>query len=979
MRLRGSIICLCLGLVASLQAQTAEETAAHHWADSLLQQLSLPRMAAQTLMMAAWSRDRAVRPELLQNVEKYGIGGIIFFQGHPLDQAYLTNFYQQQSAVPLFIGMDAEWGLSMRLSDLAKFPFAISMGAADDPLLARELGRSLGRECQLLGVHISFGPVVDVNTNPDNPIIGFRSFGENPNKVASMAVAQIQGMQEAGILACAKHFPGHGNTASDSHKELPLVSDSRSQLQSHLTPFQSCIDAQVASIMVAHLEVPALEPQRGLPSSLSKNIVQHLLREEMGFQGLIITDALNMKGVSGQFRSANACVMALEAGNDILLFPENAAEAIDSIVAAVRSGRIDSVDLRNRVFRILKQKYLAGLGQWKPVNTEHLMDSLLLVHDQFKQIWTAPHESYPGLSVLDPARVLPLKRFSDQHGVLVQLLPEGKLLGDVLDSLLLDGLLQNGHWDVVPMAVQCQAAELEQALLPFGPDAFVLLAHTETQTWGKASRELPTGIVQWLKQRNPQSTALLHAGNPYALRSVDPRTNVPILLSYESDSRSLDFTAQALYGEVCGGAQLPATLSTRFPAGYCLKHPTRSEPWKQGEMDSKEAQLQVPYLNMAQQLDKRMQQALNEGDFKSSQCVVMHRGKVVYQSSLGQIDADPELHIGPRPQSFAHVYDLASVTKVAATTLAVMKLVESRHLSVQQAIYQTWPEAGESPWGHLPLSAFLTHQTGLPAFLSFFKTMNAQAASHSEAPDSLHTLALSDACYVEARWADSAWQWIKNTLPATPTAYLYSDLNMIIMGKWVEHVSGVSLDRYLDSLFYQPMGLERMGYRPQDRGLDYWCVPSSTDERWPRKRICGIVHDPSAAVLGGVSGNAGLFSNAHDLAALFQMFCDGGTYKGKRYLQESTIKQFSKAYSNRSHRGLGFDRSNGKNNIFTGAPSTLFGHSGFTGTWAWTDPNRELVFVFLSNRTYPNENNKGLVEKGVRGELLESVYRYLPH
>jgi len=979
MRLR-QIFWLCfIGLPSFLWAQKAPSVTAQKWADSLLKTMSLERMAAQTLMMPAWSRDRSIRPDLLKNVEELGIGGIIFFQGHPLDQAYLSNFYQQQSRIPLLMGMDAEWGLSMRLNDLPKYPFAISMGAADDEALALELGRSLGKECRLLGVHISFGPVVDVNTNPDNPIIGFRSFGENPDKVARMAMSQIQGMQDQGILACAKHFPGHGNTASDSHKELPIVTDNRTQLQSHLKPFQSCINKGVASIMVAHLEIPALEAEPGLPSSLSPSVVRHLLRDSMHFEGLIITDALNMKGVSGKYKSATACVMALQAGNDVLLFPEDAKVAIDSIVSAVRQGKLDSLELRQHARRILIQKHQAGLAFYKPIETKNLVDSLLAVYQDFQDKWSAPQPSYPGLSVLDPSHHLPLQPFSGKHGLLLQWVPEGKSANDVLDSQLIDALMQNGHWYVSSVPYNASPSDIMAEIQEFPADCFVLLAHTEPKIWGKTSRELPAALVSWLSSRDPSQTALLHAGNPYALRSLGLYHRIPVLLSYENDSRSLAFAAEALYGRMCGGAQLPATLNSRFPAGYCAKQTSSIPLWERGEIQAQKAQnASTAYRLLSTQLDERINRALSEGDFPAAQCVVMHHGQVVYQQAVGSIDADEQLHLGPRNLSFEHVFDLASITKVAATTLAVMHLCQEKKIAPSTVLSKVWPEASHTPWGHLPLSAFLTHQSGLPAFLSFFNTMKSQGAEHRIQADSQYQLALSNSCFVEPRWSDSAWTWIQNEKPDPHPRYVYSDLNMIIMGKWVEYMSRTSLHLYVDSLFYSPMGLTHLGFLPEDKGMDYWCVPSGYESTWPRQRICGIVHDPSAAVLGGVSGNAGLFSNAHELAALFQMFCDGGLYQDRRYLNEATIKQFSKAYSSKNHRGLGFDRSNGKNNIFEGAPSSLFGHSGFTGTWAWTDPNRDLVFVFLSNRTYPNDSNKGLIQKGVRGDLLQTVYQYLP-
>ncbi|NBP06113.1 MAG: hypothetical protein EBV15_07850, partial [Bacteroidetes bacterium] len=528
------------------------------WADSLLKTLSLRQQIGQMMMVAVWSNKGS---EHIEETEKlilnYGIGGLCFFQGHPLKQAYQTNYYQQISAIPMLVSIDAEWGLNMRLKSLAKFPYQMTLGATGDEDLIYKTGKAMGLQCKRLGIHINFSPVVDINTNPNNPIIGFRSFGESPEKVSLYASLMSKGLQDAGIIACAKHFPGHGDSETDSHKELPTIQASCARLDSvELVPFKRLIDEGVGSVMTGHLAVPALDSTVNTPASLSKPIVTDLLKEKMQFSGLVITDALNMKGVSSLYGPGYAEAKAALAGNDILLFPENVPLAVNLIEKMVRSGQIDSTELSRRVLKILQFKAAAGLISYKPIRTENLMADLNIA-------WGAPIEAITICK--DDFGYLP---FTPNTKVKTAWVAIGKSndypFGNVVKSnhnikvYSLHRDSSDGYFNRMLDSILCRNEQI------------IISLHDQI-LWGKNRNFVPDAVVNFSKAAlKAKPGVMVVFGNPYLLQKFH---EIPCsIVAYEDGEIYQEIAAKIIFGRVAASGHLPVGLPPELKAGDGIEY-----------------------------------------------------------------------------------------------------------------------------------------------------------------------------------------------------------------------------------------------------------------------------------------------------------------------------------------------------------------------------------------------------------------------
>ena len=386
--LRTAIVFLLsiFSFVSQTQAQDAPLSAKDRWVDSVYNELSEDERIGQLFMVAAYSggknQNGSAITKLLQNNQ---IGGLIFMQGTPEAQAVQHNTYQKMSKVPLLIGMDAEWGLGMRLKGVKDLPRSMMIGATMDTNLAYRIGAAIAKQCKRMGVHVNFGPVVDVNNNPNNPIINARSYGQNKFWVSRMGVAYMNGLQNNGVMACAKHFPGHGDTETDSHKDLPTINKSLEQLQDlELYPFEQMIQAGVQSVMVAHLDVPAIDSTPNTPTTLSGDAINILLKSKMGFKGLVFTDALNMNGVTKYYSAGQVDVKAFLAGNDVLLFSQNVPLAIEKIKRAITTDKISKTEVEFRVKKILRAKYDAGLANWQEVDPRNATADLNSSTDEIR-------------------------------------------------------------------------------------------------------------------------------------------------------------------------------------------------------------------------------------------------------------------------------------------------------------------------------------------------------------------------------------------------------------------------------------------------------------------------------------------------------------------------------------------------------------------------------------------------------------------
>ncbi len=943
------------------------------WADSVLATLGPRERIAQLMMVAAYSnRDARHVAEVDALVHDHGVGGLIFFQGGPVRQARLTNRWQAAARVPLLVGMDLEWGLAMRLDSTMRFPKQMTLGAMREDAAITAMGREIARQMKRLGVQVSFSPVADVNNNPANPVINDRSFGEDRELVARKAVAYMRGLQDAGVIATAKHFPGHGDTDTDSHHALPLIAHSRGRLDSlELYPFQRLMDEGLSAIMVAHLEVPALDSTPGLPSTLSRPVVNQLLERELGFQGLVFTDALNMKGVANADRPGEIELRALLAGNDVLLFPQDPVKAIDRIQQAVDSGLVPRELIDHKCRKVLRAKHWAGLDTRPVVRTEGLADDLntaearMLRRALYAQAITALRSRNSLLPIADPGSLrIAALAFGDTAGNgFHRLLARHARITSI-------GVPKDLHRDSLAPLLR----RLE------GHDLVIASVH---RTSFRVDKDFgaPDRVFEVLQQvQRHHRTVLTWFGNPYRLTRAYGGSDLDgLLVGYEDDPDVHDLCAQALFGARPVAGILPVTASAQFEAGDGLRW--EALPGRTAYLLPEEAGLRTADLA---RIDAIVQEGIAAKAYPGAQVLVAVNGRVVWDKAYGKPTYDAKRNVRTDD-----LYDLASITKVAATTLAVMRLVDEGRVDLDRDLGTYLPELNGTHEAHarIGLRDVLTHQAGLRDWVPFHHRLLDGKAPRpgvvAEKADSLHPLRVAERTYISATYRDSLAQWLLNTPVNTAKEYKYSDLGLLLMQRVVERVSGTPLDRYVDSVFYRPMGLDRLGYIPLQRVPRRRIAPTEYDAELRRQQVWGDVHDPTAALLGGVAGHAGLFGNAEDLFAVFQMLLDKGVYNGRRYLSEAVVAEFTRCqfcepdpHTGENRRGLGFDKPvRGQGGPTCSCVSyASFGHTGFTGTMAWADPEQRVVYIFLSNRVYPTAANKALTGLNIRTRIQEVVH-----
>ncbi|MDR2424898.1 MAG: serine hydrolase [Prevotellaceae bacterium] len=985
------------GLRYLAEPQTIDEIA---WVDSVMARLSERDRLAQLFMMPAYSNlDAKHENSIRKLVGEYKIGGLIFFQGTPEKQIALTNAYQALASVPLLIGMDAEWGAGMRLGKVPDFPRQMALGAIADNNLVYELGAAIARQCKLLGVHLNFAPVVDINNNPNNPVINFRSFGENSGNVAEKGVALMKGMQDNGVIACAKHFPGHGDTEADSHKSLPVMNHSRERLDSvELKPFVRLVEEGVAMTMIGHLYAPALEAdgEAELPASISKNVITQLLRNEMMFQGLIISDALNMNGVKDHAAGKNVAVEALKAGHDILLMPFDVETNILEIEKAVESGKLKQADIDSKCRKVLTLKYRAGLTRFQPLKTagiDHAFDTpevkALIGKLTEKSVILASNSE----SML-PFRELEMHRF----GYLA--------VGGFASGYE----FAEGMERYISLTAKCEVAstptahEIQQAKSSLKDCDILIVGYHATSASPKVQYGASRAVFNLLTTlAQGKRVAFVCFGSPYFLSFIpDASLFSSIVVAHSNTGEAQDKTSQLLFGGIPFAGKMPVTASPVFPEGAGIDTHSAIRlkyivPEEAG-IDSR----------MLKTVDSIAEAGIRQRAFPGCQILAAHRGEVFYHKSFGRHSYSDMAATG----KLSDVYDLASVTKVAATLPLIMRLSDEHSIALDSGIGKYIKLNARSDKGSLSIRDILLHRSGLPAWLPFYyKYMvtpdGKPAISTKKGGGSIKipgtnrylksNYRLDPQYFAKTRTArfnhpvaeglygsDELRNEIYSAIDSCklmPAVYRYSDLGFIYLQRIIEAVYHAPEDVLVQSLFYAPLGMNSTGYLPLTR-ISQKNIPPTEDDRMYRKQLLhGHVHDPLASLCGGVAGNAGVFGTANDLAKLCQMYLNKGMYGGTRYLTEETVALFTACAGceQGSRRGLGFDKpepdSHKKNPVCSEASLESYGHLGYTGTMIWIDPAHELVYIFLSNRVNPSAENNRLSTLGTRNEILAGLIR----
>jgi len=956
----------------SAKAQPIFDKSETPWADSLLATLSVEEKIGQLFMVAAYSnRDATHEKELLELVERYKIGGLIFFQGGPVRQAKMCNRLQAAAEIPLLIGIDGEWGLGMRLDSTISFPRQMTLGAIQNDSLIYAMGKEIARQSRRIGIHVNFAPVVDVNNNPNNPVINNRSFGEDKANVERKGLAYMHGMQNHGVLANAKHFPGHGDTDTDSHYNLPVIKHDLNRLRSvELYPYSKMFKEGLGSVMVAHLSIPALDSTPNRASTLSPNVVTGLLQEEMGFGGLIFTDALNMKGVSKFYEPGEVDLLAAKAGNDVLLFAEDVPKALDKIREAIADGSYSESDLNRSVAKILKAKEWAGIHRGEEILAENIYKDL-----------NTPEADFLKQKLSEAAITL----VQNKNGILP--------LGD-LDTRNISVLTIGGDGEIFKnrLAKYTDFESIETVTSPEPVEALkardealksntVIInvegtSNSPSKNFGLSGNAI--NLIETIAAE--REVILVFMGNPYALAKLrNPDRYRAILVGYQDDAHLNRAAASAIMGAIPVTGKLPVSVGDYFKAneGIELADATRlhhSSPMEFGLSPDAFAKI-----------DSIAMDGIQKRAYPGAQILVAKEGKIIFNRNYGFHTYDDQT-----PVRSTDLYDLASITKVVASTISLMKLDDLGKFDLDAPLANYFPEVrASSPYYSMQPRRMLAHVAGLKAWIPFYvETMNEGEPKwdvYSKSESALYSREVARQMYINQVVSDSLIYRILDSPLRPNREYKYSDLGYYFMREIIKRQGEMRVDSFAAANFYKPMGLQTMGYLPLERFPKERIVPTEYDTYFRGQLVHGYVHDPGAAMQGGVGGHAGVFSNAEDLATIMQMLINEGTYGGERFLSEAVVEeytrcQFCDSELDEERRGAGFDKPvipDGPGPTCKCVSFDSFGHSGFTGTIAWADPVEDIVYVFLSNRVYPSAENKKLAKMNIRTNIQEEVYRVL--
>ncbi|HEX5112207.1 MAG TPA: glycoside hydrolase family 3 N-terminal domain-containing protein [Saprospiraceae bacterium] len=960
---------LCILFLTSGRAAWSQDTTVTYWVDSVFSSMSLEDKIGQLFIIRAHSDlgDDHVQ-SVLSQIKKYHVGGLCFFQGTPKKQAELTVKYQEASSIPLLVSMDAEWGLGMRFKDKGlSFPRQLMLGAVQDYSQIEAMGYAIGMQLKAVGVNVSYSPVADINNNPLNPVIGDRSFGEDRDDVAQRAIAYMKGLKAAGVMACGKHFPGHGDTDMDSHFDLPALPFDKTRLkEKELYPFQELINAGIPSVMVAHLHVPAIDSAKNISTTLSAKAINDLLKNEMGFNGLVITDGLEMKGVTKNFSADEVAVMAIAAGNDLLLLPDNMDLAFKGLKKAFTDGTLSIEQLNNSVWKILVAKYELGLHQMvlpDPVNAEKMAFDPNAVGIKYQLIEDAITVVQNKSAFIPIVNVMKPKMAAIAIGS-----TQPTRFQDRLDSYM-----QIDHYNVSHSLKETDITSLLKNLQAY--DKVIISIHNlnnkVASNFGLTKDEL--ALIQNINRL--KDVILVVFGSPYSLKYFENIDH--ILMAYEDSPEVEDITAQGLMGVYGFSGKLPVTASNIFPLhqGFTtpsLKRMGYSVPERVGmSSDSLET---IKYI-----VDRMVKNHAAPG----CEILIAKDGRIVYQESFGYQTYDMK-----EPVYQNDLYDIASITKVAATTPTVMRLYKEGVIDIHKTLGDYLPWLKGSNKEHMVIERVMAHQAGLQSWIPFYeKTVRAyDDGSYEQEPDiycdmpSLqYCVPVAEDMYLDNDYINQIHHQIYISPLNADGTYVYSDLGFIMLAEIIRNETGVSIDHYVDSVFYQPLGLRRIGYRPLQRFATGEIVPSEIDTYFRCQELRGYVHDMGCAMMGGVSGHAGVFTDAEDLAVFFQMYMNGGSYGGRDYIDPDILKLFTTRYQNSTRRGVGFDMRElepGKHILVArDASASTYGHTGFTGACVWNDPVHQLVYVFLSNRTYPTMRNDALKTMDIREKIHQRAYK----
>lgn len=934
---------------------TDRETA---WVDSIYNKMTIREKIGQLFMISAYSNKDSLHTKQVNDlVQNYKVGGVIFFQGGPVRQAKLTNLYQSKAKVPLFVAIDGEWGLGMRLDSTYTYPWNMTLGAIQDLSLIEKVGENIATENKRIGLHFNFAPVLDINTNPKNPIIGNRSFGEDKVNVSNKAIALMKGVESQGVFSTGKHFPGHGDTSTDSHKALPVVDFSKERLELvELYPYKRMFDEGLVSVMVAHLSIPSLDPRPNYPSSASYEIVTNLLQKELGFEGLIFTDGLAMKGASNFKPPGELEIAVILAGNDILLCPENVPVAVEKLEAAYTDGTITEERLAHSVKKILHYKFKAGLNKYKPIDMANIYNDLNPSKND-----ALHYKLYENaITVLkNEKEILPIKNL-DQKIAYVK-------LGDDVNSTFITALKK---YTEVTEVSNTNFESLNNELKNY--DTVIIGFHKLNKTWEK--QNFTDTELLWLQEIAKHNKVILDIfTKPYSLLPITNFDDIEgLVVSYQNSSISQVVSAELLFGAIGAKGKLPVSINTSFSVndGLSTEKLNRLAFTMPENVDMNPAILS--------KIDAVAQKAIDGKMTPGMQVLVARKGSVIFQKSYGYQTYD-----NARKVTNSDLYDVASISKMISTLPNVMQLYDKNKVTLDTKLKDMVPFFAKTNKENIRFKDLLTHYAGLQAWIPFYKaTLDSDgkpsAKYYRKIADSKFSTKVADSLFIRDDYHDTIMKIIADSPLSLKKEYKYSDFTFIILKEYLERKTHTKLEDLSQQNFFSTLGMNNTLYNALNKFDKNSIAPTEIDTYFRHQLIQGYVHDMAAAMEGGVAGHAGIFSNAMDVAKMMQLYLQKGNYGNKQYFSEQTFDAFNTCYYKDQgvQRGLGFDKRIGKDGPTCACVSeSSFGHTGFTGDIAWVDPETEIVYVFLSNRTFPNVGDDG--NKLAKGKIREDIQKII--
>lgn len=962
---------LAAALVAagSLAAQKKSALNADQWVDSVFKTLNNDQKIAQLMIVRSSGMKNGIPvfydKEVEEAIKKYNIGGICVFQGGPVQHALRINNFQQLAKTPLLVTVDGEWGLGMRFDSVMSLPRQVMLGATNDPSLMYDYGKAVAEQCKRVGIQVNYAPVVDINNNPANPVIGERSAGEDMFKVTELGIQYMKGLQDHGVMACAKHFPGHGDVAVDSHYDLPLIPKSRQELDSmELYPFRKMIEAGVGSVMVGHLAVPAIDDAKNRPSSVSAKHINELLRKELGFNGLTFTDALEMKGIANYYPDGEASAQSLIAGNDLLCLPGDIPGGIQAVKKAIRKKRLTWASINEKVRKVLYAKYQYGLANLNPIDLHNLTADLNKDIPALRR-----RVAEEAITVLrnENRAIFPLQPGTNRRVAYVA-------IGTNQDNLLANRMRKDygAHTYFFSNKLDENAANSLIQFMIGQYDVVIAGVHSYNRTPARNFGLNPAGLHLLGHLRDNIPTITVFFGNPYAIKNACD--NKVLLAAYDDDPITQETAADLINGKIRPKGKLPVSVCPELPVGTGLvTQRLLPETWP-GNLGFRYDQLV--------KIDSVCLDAIKQQAIPGAVVLVARDGKIAFERSYGTYAYNDST-----PMYCETIFDMASVTKIMATTLSVMKLVDEGRLDINKTLgdYLVWTIGSDK--AGLRIKDILLHEAGLKSFIPFYRETidpvdgSPNGAIYSNRPDSVYSIRVAENIFLRKDFTDTLHKRILQSELGPAGKYVYSDNDFIFLGRIVEAITGQDLDTYTRSTFYEPLGLSNTGFKPRTRFPAGYMAPTETEPVFRKQRLQGDVHDPGAAMFGGVAGHAGLFSTAYDLAVLSQLLLSKGTLQGQTFFKPSTVDLFTVYASGISRRALGFDKPERDNPIrkepypATYASPETFGHTGFTGTCVWIDPKYNLTYIFLSNRVVNNGDPNKFLRMSVRPKVQDIIYR----